>query len=64
MPDTIIYVEDENQKKELMRKFPKVKAEWITVEGEIDKELLPVICSRDEEGNDSCESGEQYIEGM
>ena len=64
MADTIIYIKDENQKKELMQKYPNVKAEWIPVTVAKYGDILPVVCGKDKNGEDFCESGEQFIEEM
>ena len=62
MTETIIYVKDEKQKKELKEQHPDVDAEWIVA---TDANTLPIpfpiVCKSDAE-EDICESGERFIE--
>jgi len=58
----IIYVKDENQQKELIRKHPGIDADWIDLGGQTEgmENMLPMVCTKDSKGEEVC-GGEEFI---
>ena len=59
-----IYYKNEQQRGELEKKYPDVKAAWISMEGTTGlSDMLPMVCV-DENGAERCEVGEKYIKDL